>query len=350
MVDLRKQLHQALYPIGRLQPARANLAEAERIAVQLGDRVRLARVRASQIYLLAATGDLAGAISVGERALAGLAETDDLDAVVGTRLMLARALYAAGRYGEAIRHARDVVARLGQDVERGALLGMNQTVSAHVWLALFHTERGEFESGTVEGETALRLASHLQCSEHDMVWARLGLGRLQVVRGDLAGAIATLVPALPLCEGDLVIYFSRIASSLGTAYAGIGRIDEGIALLQQADERARAIGLAFGHALVLAQLGEALLLAGDLEQAQEIGRQAVETAQRWGERGNEAWAHCLLGDIATSCRARQEGPAHYQEALAIAEELEMAPVRARCSAGLNRLGSCGLSQPSSSRP
>ncbi len=250
--------------------------------------------------------------------------------------MLARALYAAGRYGEAIRHAHDVVALLGEDVGRGALSGMNQTVSAHVWLTLFYAERGEFEAGTAEGEMALRLAPDPRCTEHDMVGVRLGLGRLQVVRGDLAGAVATLASALPLCEGDLVIYFSRVASSLGRAYAGTGRVDEGIALLQRADERARAIGFAFGHALVLVQLGEALLLAGDLEQAQEIGCQAVETAQRWGERGNEAWAHCFLGDIGTARRAHQEGQAHYQEALAIAEELEMAPVRARCSAGLAR--------------
>ncbi|WP_262273628.1 adenylate/guanylate cyclase domain-containing protein [Microvirga yunnanensis] len=350
MIDVRKQLHQALYPIGRLQPARANLAQAERSAAQLGDRMRLARVRASQIYLLAATGDLAGAIAAGERALVGLAETDDLDAVVGTRLMLARALYAAGQYSEAIAHARDVVALLEDDVERGALGGMNQTISAHVWLTLFHTERGEFEAGAAEGETATRLAADPRCTEHDMVWVRIGLGRLQVVRGDFVRAIGTLAPALPLCEGDLVIYFSRVASSLGRAYAGAGRIEEGVALLQRADERARVIGFAFGHALVLAQLGEALLLADDFEQAQEIGRQAVETAQRWGERGNEAWARCLLGDIAASRRARQEGQAQYQKAVAIAEELEMAPVLARCSAGLNRLGSRGLSRPSRGRP
>jgi hypothetical protein len=32
--------------------------------------------------------------------------------------MLARALYASGRYREAIGHAHDVVAILGKDVER----------------------------------------------------------------------------------------------------------------------------------------------------------------------------------------------------------------------------------------
>jgi tetratricopeptide (TPR) repeat protein len=235
-------------------------------------------------------------------------------------------------------------------VERGALVGMNQTVSAHVWLTLFRAERGEFDAGAAEGEIAMRLAAHPRCSEHEIVWSRLGVGRLQVVRGDLTEAIETLAPALPLCEGELVIYFSRVASSLGTAYAATGRAAEGISLLQRADERARMIGFAFGHALVLAQLGGAFLLKGDPERAQEIGLQAVEMAQRSGERGNEAWAHCLLGDVAASRRARPAGQAHYQEALAIAEQLGMAPVRVRCLAGLNRLASLDVSRPASSGP
>jgi predicted ATPase len=339
MIDLRKQLHQALYPLGRLEQARTNLREAERIAEHLRDSVRLARIRSSQVYLLAATGDLTGAVSAGELALATLVKEGDLDAAVNTRLMLARALYAAGRYGEAIQHARDVVTLLGEDVERGALAGMNQTVSAHVWLTLFHAERGEFEAGALQGEIAMRLAAHPRCSEHDIVWSRLGVGCLQVVRGDLTEAIETLAPVLPLCEGELVIYFSRVASSLGTAYAATGRAADGISLLQQADEQAQLIGFAFGHALVLAQLGGAFLLTGDSERAQEIGLQAVELAQRLGERGNEAWARCLLGDVAASRRASPEGQSHYHEGLAIAKQLGMAPVRVRCSAGLNQLTS-----------
>jgi tetratricopeptide (TPR) repeat protein len=144
----------------------------------------------------------------------------------------------------------------------------------------------------------MRLAAHPRCSEHEVLWCRLGIGRLQVVRGELAMAIETLAPALPLCIGDLAIYFSRIASSLGAAYVGTGRVEDGIALLQKADDHAQAIGFAFGHALVLVQLGAAFLRAHDPDRAYEAGLRAVEMAQRWGECGNEAWARCLLGDIA----------------------------------------------------
>lgn len=337
IIDLRRQLHQALYPLGHLQHARANLAEAERVAARLGDAVRLARVLSSQIYLLSATGDLAGAIEAGERVLSLLAEQDDLDAAVNTRLMLARALYAAGQYGEALRRAREAVALLGEDVDRGAMGGLNQTVSARVWLTLCHAERGEFEIGAALGATALRLAAHPRCSEHEALWSRLGVGRLRVVGNDLAGACEVLEPALPLCKGDHAIYFSRVAASLGMAYSGSGRIDEGVGLLRQADEQAQALGFTFGHALVLAQLGAALLLAGDLDRAQEVALCAVDAAERWSERGNEAWARCLLGDTAAARLDTQAARVHYREALSIGEALSMAPVQSRCSDGLVRL-------------
>lgn len=338
IVDLRRQLHQALYPLGQLQLARANLSEAERAAERLGDTVRLSRVLSSQVYVLSATGDLASAVAAGERALTLLAERDDLDAAVNTRLMLARALYAAGRYGEAVARAREVADLLGEDLERGALGGLNQTVSARVWLALCHAEQGEFEAGAAEGEAAMRLAAHAQCSEHEVLWSRLGMGRLRVVRDDLAGAIDMLAPALPLCEGDLAIYRSRVASSLGVAYAGTGGVDEGLALLHRADEHAQAIGFAFGYALVLAHLAKALLLAGDPDRALEVGLRAVEAARQWGECGNEAWARCVLGDVAAARREWPEAETHYRAALSIAEALGMAPVRALCSDGLSQLG------------
>ena len=189
------------------------------------------------------------AIEASERALSCLASRDDLDAVVNARLMLARSLYAAGRSAEAIRRAlKAVVDLLGEDLARSAQHGLNPTVNVRVWLTLCHADVGEFETGAVEGTVAVRLAAHPSCVEHEFVWSRVGLGRLQVVIGAFASAIETLEPALSLCEDQWEIYFSRVASSLGSAYVSIGRIDEGLGLLQEADSRARKIGFTFGHA------------------------------------------------------------------------------------------------------
>ena len=44
-------------------------------------------------------------------------------------------------------------------------------------------------------------------------------GRAEQIPGEYKAAIETLAPALPLCKDELAIYYSRVASSLGSAYA-----------------------------------------------------------------------------------------------------------------------------------
>jgi tetratricopeptide (TPR) repeat protein len=218
MIDVRRLLHQALYPIGELRRTRANLAEAERLAERLDDPVRLCRVLSSEIYLLATSGDLTDAIDVGERALALLDRGgDDLEAAVNTRLMLARTLYATGRYREAIGHIRPVIETLGEDVPRGQLgPGLNQAVNARVWHMLCLAELGEFAACAALAVEVQRLAALVEGAWQleNQVWLRLALGREAVLRGDFAKAVEALEPALAPSESEFAIYYSRVASSL----------------------------------------------------------------------------------------------------------------------------------------
>ena len=86
-------------------------------------------------------------------------------------------------------------------------------------------------------------------------------------------------------------------------------------------------------------LGEAHLLAGRLEETQALAERALALAHKHQEHGTEAYALRLLGAIA----ARHEPPeaaqaeAHYQQALALAEELGMRPLQAHCHRGLGML-------------
>jgi class 3 adenylate cyclase/tetratricopeptide (TPR) repeat protein len=339
-VHLHRRLHNALYPLGELQAARSNLHQAEQVAERLGDAVQLSRVLSSQIYILGATGELNAAVVAGERALALLADRDDLDAAVNTRLMLARTLYAGGRYRAAIARIEEVVALLREDPAVGAMGGLNQTVSAHVWLTLCHAELGHFEEAAQSSAAAMRLAAAPPSSEHEMLWARVGCGRLQVVLGDWTAATEVLEPALPLCQDELAVYFSRIASSLGTAYAGLGRTRDGVVLLEQADRQAQKIGFTFGYALVLVQLGQAYRLLDDSERAHEAGHRALDAARRWGERNNEALAACLLAELAIQGIRRDEARTYVKTAATIAEELRLPLVRARLDTLRRQLGGC----------
>ena len=226
MIDVRCLLHQALYPIGELRRTRANLVEAERMATRLDDPTRLCRVLSSETYLLAASGDLTDAIDVGERALALLDRGgDDLEGAINTRLMLARALYAAGRYREAIGHIRPVIETLGEDVPRGQLgPGLNQAVNARVWHMLCLAELGEFAACAALAAEVQRLAALVEGAWQleNQVWLRLALGRAAVLRGDFAKAVEALEPALAPSKSEFAVYYSRVASSLGIAHAHSG--------------------------------------------------------------------------------------------------------------------------------
>jgi hypothetical protein len=60
-------------------------------------------------------------------------------------------------------------------------------------------------------------------------------------------------------------------------------------------------------------------------------------ARRRGERGHEAWALRLLGEIATHQSDVATAERQYAAAMALASELEMRPLLAHCHLGLATL-------------
>jgi len=88
-----------------------------------------------------------------------------------------------------------------------------------------------------------------------------------------------------------------------------------------------------------ARLSEAYLLAGQIDKASTLAGQALALARERKERGYQAWALRLRGEIAS-----QGGPteietaeSYYQQALALAEELGMRQLQAHCHHGLGTL-------------
>ena len=81
------------------------------------------------------------------------------------------------------------------------------------------------------------------------------------------------------------------------------------------------------------------MLAGHLEEAHALAERALALVREREERGNEAYALHLLGDI-TAHRdppESEQAEAHYRQALALAEELGMRPLMAHCHRGLGTL-------------
>jgi len=116
-------------------------------------------------------------------------------------------------------------------------------------------------------------------------------------------------------------------------------IEEGVSCLEQALSAYEGAGIGFRHSLNVAQLGEAYLLADQVENARGCADRAVMLARGRGERGNEAWALRLLGEIASHHAGSDvaAATAHYGAAMPLASELKMRPLVAHCHLGLGRL-------------
>jgi predicted protein tyrosine phosphatase len=116
-------------------------------------------------------------------------------------------------------------------------------------------------------------------------------------------------------------------------------VDEALAVLEEVLAQARSQGVLVEESRRLAHLGEARLMAGQLDQATAAAHRALEHAREHTERGNEALALHLIGEIA----AQHDRPdvttaeAHYRAAMALASELGMRPLVAHCHLGLGRL-------------
>ena len=91
--------------------------------------------------------------------------------------------------------------------------------------------------------------------------------------------------------------------------------------------------------LRLASLSEAYLLAGRLEEASDLAGRALDLARAHKERGNQAHALHLLGEIAAHGDPSQAEPAqdYYRQALTLADDLGMRPLLAHCHHGLGTL-------------
>jgi tetratricopeptide (TPR) repeat protein len=86
-------------------------------------------------------------------------------------------------------------------------------------------------------------------------------------------------------------------------------------------------------------LGEAQVRAGCLEEAHALAAHTLALTRMHQERGNQAYALRLLGEIAAHRTPSDvdAAAAHYYQALALAEALGMRPLQAHCHYGLGTL-------------
>ena len=91
--------------------------------------------------------------------------------------------------------------------------------------------------------------------------------------------------------------------------------------------------------LVLTELSEALLLVGRVDEARALVLCLLELTRTHTGHGYQAHAYRLLGETAAhgDPSHAEQAEAHYQQALALADELSMRPLVAHCHRGLGTL-------------
>jgi tetratricopeptide (TPR) repeat protein len=280
------------------------------------------------------------AIAAAQRTLALATASGEVVLHVRGNLDLGTAYMIQGDYRRAIDCLAQTVAPLEGDL-RYARFGTLTlpAVRSRGLLAVCHAELGTFAEGRPLGEEGLRIAEAIG-HPASLTHASWGIGLLALRHGDLPRALPRLERAMGICQdANLRLLLPWVAVALGAAYTVCGRVTDAVPLLTQAIEQTTAMEMIVMQALCSLSLGEAQLLADRLEEAQALAEQALTLARARQERGNQAYALRLLGDIARQRDPRESelAAAHYQQALGLAEALGMRPLAAHCHRGLGLL-------------
>jgi len=339
-IDLRLALHSALLPLGDLGRPLVYLREAEALAAALDDPRRLGQVSRFLSFHYYLIGTYDQAIAAAQRALALATAGGDVVLQALANQCLGRAYRAQGDYRRAIDCFEQTVASLDWARRRERFgEAFLPAVLSRAYLAWCHAELGMFAEGRAFGEEGLRIAEVVD-HPFSLMWTSCVIGLLALRQGDLPRALPRLERAVGLCQdADLPVYFPWTAAHLVAAYTLDGRVADAVPLLTQALEQTAALERVDMQALCLLPLGEAQLLAGHLEDAHTLAERVLALTRAHQERGNQAYALRLLGEIAAQCEPPEIALAetHYQQALALAEELGMRPLQAHYHLGLGTL-------------
>jgi class 3 adenylate cyclase/tetratricopeptide (TPR) repeat protein len=339
-VDLRLELRNALFLLGESEQLYRYLREAVTLAETLGDQRRIARGLNFLCSYFGIAGDPERAIQSGRHALAIMSDSEDMAISVVTHYYLGAAYNKMGDYQQAIqvlKHGMQSVEGKYRHERFGTTLILSVICRSHLVQCFAAT--GAFSEGVRYGEEGIRIAEEV---EHpvSLIYVNSSLGVLLLVKGEIDKAISVLERSLKFCHSaSIPVYVPFVASRLGAAYAASGRISEGLPYLEQGVGNFAAVGRVGFLSLSMVWLSEGYLLSGRIEEAGILAGRALDLSEKHKERGHEAWALKLLGDIALNCKPEKldEAEAYYRRAYTLSRELGMRPLQAHCHVGLSHV-------------
>src|SRR5215472_1373382 len=331
-IDIRLDLRNALFLIGEFESLYNYLREAESLAETLGDQRRLGRVLNFLVSYFGLTGKHDQAIIHGRRALSSNKDCAELNSV--SYYYLGQAYHHKGDYHQSIDMLKRTLSLVSEGPDKYEHFGTASIISviSRVWLVQSLTELGSFRDGISYARDAIHIAEEAR-QAYCLAYAFCSLGFLLLIKGDFEDAVPALEKARRICdESEIKVLLTHVGAHLGYTYALLERNEEGLQLLEDSDEQSDIIGRKAGQSLRVTWHGQARLLAGQVEEARKYAARALALATQTKERGYEAWAHKLLGDIAlrNDSTEREQAEKYYNQALGLAKELRMRPLEAHC--------------------
>jgi len=349
---VRIERAELLFRLGRLELAAAEAAEAQRLApeepeaLRLRGRIEMVRAERDPAALAAAleafgrlveidAGDVEALASLGQlRLAAGQADLAIGPLSEAVRLrpgqptlesLLARALSAAGRGGEAEAHQRallaahprqlaqrldlaDSLARQGRSAEAVDLLQSTPDDQREMLEVRRRLAHQLYLTGDLDG--ARGEAERLAADDPTFAGARVLLGLVELATGNFTAAAGWLEPlALQSPQNE------QIGDLYLRALEPLGRLDEALELLGRREEAMRSAGR-----------------AGDAERARLERALVLARAERWQE----------LAQLAEALRAEQDERLSEQGTLLLAESLA---ARGEEQGALDLLGEADARRP-----
>ncbi|WP_441238677.1 ATP-binding protein [Bradyrhizobium sp. 930_D9_N1_4] len=340
-IDLRMEARAAFIASGQVAEWLDLGKEAERRADAIGDigrKVAAMTVRAGAQNFYGAPVE---AVVVSQEVVRLAEEWDNQGWLNLARYGLGQAYFLAGRYREAVQTLALAHAQLaGPDAS--APIGTtprNLLLLCCMMKGFTHTVIGELDIADELQQQASAIAAETN-RPYDRAGAAYSGGWLMLGRNEPAAAAAILEDGFVLAQKHGIrLFVPVLACHLGVAYLEQGLFDRARGMLTEAREEAKAVGYTSAVLRSSIYLALAIHRLGDAQAAQNMLREARNTARQQGFSGLEAEA--LYGEAVVTPASDAEGKAAILAALhasiAIASASGALPLQLKAEALLNEM-------------
>lgn len=344
-IDLRMEARLAFAGSGRVAEALDLGSEAERRADAIGDIERKVAAMTMRAGAQNFYGTPVEAVTIGEDVV-HLAESSGNPAWRNlAQYSLGQAYFLSGRYDRAekmLATARVHLAGLTASAPIGTT-PRSLLLLCCMMNSVTHTVMGQIDAAEQLQQQAAAIAEETG-RPYDRVAAAYSGGWLMLGRGEPAAAAAILENGFVLAQKHGIrLFVPVLACHLGMAYLEQGLFDRARGMLTEAREEAKAVGYTSAVLRSSIYLALATHRLGDVQAAQNMLREARNTARQQGFSGLEAEA--LFGEAVVTPPSDPEARAAILSALratiAIAAESGALPLRHKAEAMLNEMQATG---------